>query len=995
MKRFVAIALSSVIFPLCVLAQNTITISGSVLNKKDGSPVEFATIVLDGTGQWAMADAKGNFTIKNVQKGKNVIEVSCLGFVTDKREVELQKDLSNYRISLSEDNLTLESVVVTSKENSNSAATSRTIDKTALDHIQIMNVADISSLMPGGATGSGALTANKIFSIRGSSIDAENSAFGTAVEVDGVRLSSNASFASGDGSVQGVSVNNVASANVESVEVITGVPSVEYGDMTNGVVKINTQKGKTPWTITLSTNPNTKQASLGKGFGLGKTRNGSSAGVMNASAEYTRSINEPMSPYTSYSRAALSLNYNNLYSSGILADTPLRLTTGLSGSLSGLNTKADPDSFKDTFTKSRADMIRGNFSLNWLLSKSWITSLELNAAIVYNNKQQRTNTNYSSAMGTVSLHAIEEGYFLSHDYNKDLGNEAIMIPKGYWYNTMCDDDKPLNYKIGLKANWAKNIGEKISNKIKLGLDFTGDGNFGVGKYSEDIATAPSFFEYRYCDLPWMNNLAVYLEENFTISLGKTRLNLIAGLRNDNTFISGSQYGNVSSLSPRFNAKYTIISAKDGFKKVIKELSIRAGWGVAVKQPGFGILYPTPTYFSSKTFDPTSTAEGNSYSAWFVKPRSLVYNPNLRWQRSKQTEVGLDINIDGFKISLAGYYNKTKDAYMQQNEYESFAFNYTSIQNLEQNCTIPLADRSYGIDRKTGIITVNDKTGAQGSQTIPCEKQDMFLSSVMAANNDSDNYRYGLEWIIDFKRIAPINTTIRLDGSFNGYKSISYNLLANSPTTTKGTDGNYFKYVGYYVGGAQNANGTKTRNLNTNLTITTNIPKVRMVISLRLEASLLRFSQNLSENPDGSQRGYILADKNDFLSYQEGTSIYSEGFSVVFPEYYKVLGDDQKHPFLEDFKAAKTGDPKKFTDLSRLAQLNATYTTTFMKDYISPYFAANISVTKEIGDIASISFYANNFFYNNGKVKSSRTGRYSTAESYAPDFFYGLTLRFKF
>jgi hypothetical protein len=65
------------------------------------------------------------------------------------------------------------------------------------------------------------------------------------------------------------------------------------------------------------------------------------------------------------------------------------------------------------------------------------------------------------------------------------------------------------------------------------------------------------------------------------------------------------------------------------------------------------------------------------------------------------------------------------------------------------------------------------------------------------------------------------------------------------------------------------------------------------------------------------------------------------------------------------------------------------------DYYSPYFSANFSVTKEIGDLASISFYANNFFNNRAQVWSSKTRSYNSVTGYIPKYYYGLTLRLKF
>ena len=332
--------LLAVLFPY-VLSAQSYSVSGVVTDKNSGEPVEFATVVLQASEQWAVADEKGRFTIANIHPGKTVISTSCLGYVTDEMEIVISKSITNLNIKLAQDNLALEEAVVTAKENSNSATTSRTIDKTALEHVQMMNVSDISSLLPGGATQSNTLTSEKRFDIRAASGESGNSSFGTAVEVDGVRLSNNASYSD----IKGVSTNNIASANVESVEVITGVPSVEYGDMGSGVVKINTKKGKTPWSVTMSTSPRTKQLSVGKGFGLGYSKSGAPAGVLNASLEYTRSISEPMSPYTSYQRRQMSLIYSNLLSSGVFASKPLRFSLGVTGNLGGLDNTADPEIF--------------------------------------------------------------------------------------------------------------------------------------------------------------------------------------------------------------------------------------------------------------------------------------------------------------------------------------------------------------------------------------------------------------------------------------------------------------------------------------------------------------------------------------------------------------------------------------------------------------------------------------------------------------------------
>ncbi|MDR1368986.1 MAG: TonB-dependent receptor plug domain-containing protein [Dysgonamonadaceae bacterium] len=127
------------------------------------------------------------------------------------------------------------------------------IGRNTIDHMQLLGLNDVTGLLPGGSTNrtqSLAALSEQRFTLQGSN----DRGFGTAVEVDGVRLSNNTSFGYNDSqgfisSPAGIDTRNIGSTNIESVEVITGIPSVEYGDIANGVVKVNTRKGKTDFII--------------------------------------------------------------------------------------------------------------------------------------------------------------------------------------------------------------------------------------------------------------------------------------------------------------------------------------------------------------------------------------------------------------------------------------------------------------------------------------------------------------------------------------------------------------------------------------------------------------------------------------------------------------------------------------------------------------------------------------------------------------------------
>ena len=964
--------------------------SGRVVEKETGDPVEFATVLVNATEQWAVTDAEGRFSIQNIKAGKSLVTVASLGYATLSREFSFAKDIADCKLQLEADNLLLQSAVVTAKENDNAATTSRTIDKTALEHVQVMNVGDIASLLPGGVTTDNNLVNRKEFNIRaGDRSESGNASFGTAVEVDGVRLSNNASYSE----TRGVSTNSIASSNVESVEVITGVPSVEYGDMGSGVVKINTKKGKTPWMVTLSTSPKTKQASFSKGFELGKTRRNNSRGILNASAEYTRSVSDVMSPYESYDRKSLSLIYSNSFTDGAFRNRPLRISVGVTGNLGGLDDKADPDKMVGTFATVRDNALRANLNANWLLSLPWITNIELTASTAISDKLSRERKNYYSSVSDIALHTRETGYYMSAPYATDGANDVVMIPPGSRYSTLAVDDRPVTAKATLKANWAARWG-KVSNKVKLGADWNFDANLGVGAYAEDPATAPTWREYRYCDNPAMHNLAAYAEDNLSFPLGKGHVNVIAGLRADNTFIKGSAYGTTSSLSPRFNVKYTVLDSFGRSREFVRELAVRASWGVAVKLPSFSVLFPTPSYQDINVFTATATADNTVYRAYYVLPRTIEYNPALRWQRNRQGEAGIEANLAGTRVSLAAFYNQTLDAYRLRTEYDRFTYNNTGTA-ASQGLSIPAENRVFSIDGTTGIVTVTDKTGAQPSQTLASELRKQLIPKTTADNASHPVTRWGLEWVVDFRKIESIGTTVRLDGSYYSYKTLDTDMKAYAPYSQTASGGIPYPYIGFFYGGNGYSNGSETRTLRNNVTITTHIPKVRMIVSVKLEASLLRYSRSLSER-EGATRTYVLRDRSNLLSYDPSASIYDgDSYAVTYPDYYVSYDDpDTQVPILEKLSWAKENDPTLYADLSKLVTTTS-YRYLFDKDYISPYFSANFSITKELGDRASVSFYANNFFNNMGQVYSTKERNYKSVSTYIPTFYYGLTVRIKF
>jgi hypothetical protein len=105
-----------------------------------------------------------------------------------------------------------------------------------------------------------------------------------------------------------------------------------------------------------------------------------------------------------------------------------------------------------------------------------------------------------------------------------------------------------------------------------------------------------------------------------------------------------------------------------------------------------------------------------------------------------------------------------------------------------------------------------------------------------------------------------------------------------------------------------------------------------------------------------------------------------------------LDDPTPVPFLEKYRWAKENDADMYYDLSKLVVTGTTYNYTFLKDYRTPMFNAHFSVTKEIGKVASLSFYVNNFINTPQRIYTTKTNSWLTS---FPSTYYGLTLRLKF
>ena len=167
------------------------------------------------------------------------------------------------------------------------------------------------------------LNAPAAFTIRSATYENTTNALGTAIVVDGLRMNNNANMQQmgleGRGSLfnstvlSGFDVRSLSPSSVESIEVIRGVPSARYGDVTSGVVLVKSKAGIQPLTIGIRLTATEKLASVGKGIAI--SNNG---GTLYLGADYALSNQSPQVFEESFQRFGIQAAYAKDFRSATL-----------------------------------------------------------------------------------------------------------------------------------------------------------------------------------------------------------------------------------------------------------------------------------------------------------------------------------------------------------------------------------------------------------------------------------------------------------------------------------------------------------------------------------------------------------------------------------------------------------------------------------------------------------------------------------------------------
>ena len=657
----------------------------------EGLPLECATVSLNQAFH-AVTDADGKFSIPALPSGTYQYRISMVGFEATTGQVVVANADVRLDVTLHELSLQLTDVTVTARQVQ--MGSKSVIGQEAITHIQPKSVGDLLQLVPGNLVQNPDLNTLSQAQIRELDDD-PNNAMGTCVVVDGMPIGNDANLevlsatkyeeqSSGNNGTlsahttagRGIDLRTLSAGNIESVEVVRGIPSVEYGNLTSGVVVVNSKAGHTPWEAKVQADPNSKLAYLSKGFRLYH------GGALNLAADWAQSWADTRLHYKGYDRITASAGYSNQFGA-----TSFNLHTALFTSVN--EAKRDPQ-----MTESHSEWTSSNrgarLGINgrYRSKETFITGIDYKlSANISRQHDQMSNWIYNpdGVITNTRQEGVQEAWFKRTGYNSTYDIESI----------------PLDVYGQLMANRYMTLPRDGYTEVKVGLEYTLATNLGDGlTYDEDnppqAQSAERLRPRAYSDIPGLNTMSFFANDRLSLPMGRTLLTADAGLRLSNLVLdrdkSGGNRGYLVA-EPRANASLDLLHG--GRIGALDDLTLTGGYGISHKMPTLLYLYPDCAYFDHVALGRWSDDEAGRLALIQTTIVRETANADLRPMQARKWEVGCSMGIGRNNISLTYYHeeHKREFGFMPQVMWIEYPF-----------YTVPKGATDLAYDAATGQVT---------------------------------------------------------------------------------------------------------------------------------------------------------------------------------------------------------------------------------------------------------------------------------------------------
>lgn len=654
-KIFLTFILASSSSILC--AQETV-LRGKVIDQH-AKPLSGATVSIHAFDLDGVTNIKGEFNL--IIPAKNyadslLLSVSYVGKKSTVVWFSSARSNAGLTVKLLDNSLTLDEININQEfQASKNSVSSITFDAEAIERVQAFSLMDVLNTLPGKQMTVPNINAPQTLNLR-NTLDGSNSlnnSLGIPIIIDGVNLSNDANMQSrpvgqrgmagsvlpavtqgnsADVPFRGVDLREIPVESIEKIEVIQGVASAEYGELTDGAILIERKAGQSPLLFTTNINDGSRNYSLNKGFGLPKKWGG-----ITTDFNYAISNSNPQDKVQEYKRYGTSLRWNTAPSG------PIRNKFSMDFNMRIDDAKQDPDDKSNRKYYSKEVGFR--FSNTTQLNYRTHFFDDVNLMLSYAVRKQESFAQWLLNQGNKPYTAkdttgIYEGILLSGQY---LAEEEII-------------GRPITASTSLKFSKRFQLG-KTYHTLLYGVNTSYTNNGGRGIISDP--DRPRFVNladqnirpYPFDLNPAMVNTGIYITDNFHYKVLGKKVNSNWGVRFDNQNGSGS-------IQPRLNTRITLD----------KHWAISAAFGIATKSPTLAHRYPSPSWIDI----PLIIAQNTQSSLYLVYTEKFITaNENLKASKSQSAEFNIEFKNSWLTSRINSYYKNSKNGFNSAQVYKPF------------------------------------------------------------------------------------------------------------------------------------------------------------------------------------------------------------------------------------------------------------------------------------------------------------------------------------
>lgn len=746
------------------------------------------------------------------------------------------------------DTTQLKEVVVTAKENAG-VVTSSKIGRDAMSHLQPSSFTDLLELLPGnmakvpvmgeantiqlretgtlGATGTASNNADYSISSLGTLFVVDGAPLNTDANMQSLGITSDPSSPDYTRNItnKGVDMRTIATDNIENVEIVRGIPSAEYGNLTSGMVNIKRIYRATPLTARFKADEWSKLFYIGKGIEIHGAAN-----VINVDVGYMDSKVDPRNNLEGYKRLTGSLRYSGYRN---LHSTVWRYKIGMdyTGSFDNAKTDSDLSNGKIDLYKSSYQRFSIGVGAHFTFSlHPLLTGFDVNASVSAQydvlERHKQVAPSRPSAAPTTMAEGVHDGHFLLGEYLADYRSEG----------------KPLTafVKGAVTGRWQNQWWEMV---YKTGVEWYMSKNYGDGQIYDLMRPLSASWTSRprcYADIPALHTLAFFVQDmnqidtkagQFDIQLG-LRGSALAGL-DSRYYLSGRIY-----LDPRVNLLWHLPSIGN------VRPYIGGGYGLTTKMPTSDYLFPQAHYNDIVQLNYYDIAHPTQNSR--LNLRTYIddaTNYGLRAARNRKFEFRLGATYKGNVLSITYFDERMNSGFRYSNVYAPYSY--------------------YAYD--ASAIIPNELTGPPVLENLPFSPV-TILEGYRKVTNGSRIVKQGVEFTLNTVRWRALCTSLIVNGAWFKSTYTNSQMLYSPVTDVVNGIAVSDRYVGLY----DYNDGRVNEQFNTNFMFDTQISRLGLIFTTSVQC--MWFVKTTLLPKDGVPTAYISAEDGNLHSYTEESAL---------------------------------------------------------------------------------------------------------------------------